>query len=77
MGSGDFRRRGSSGDAPSRYGWSARAGPGLPAVRRQAGHADPTRIARAMAKTAIPLDAAQLRDWATLISDNTRIQLKA
>jgi len=33
-------------------------------------------LRRAMAKTAIPLDAAQLRDWATLISENTRIQLK-
>jgi len=33
-------------------------------------------LRRAMAKTAIPLDAAQLRDWSTLISDNTRIQLK-
>lgn len=34
-------------------------------------------LRRAMAKTAIPIDAAQLRDWSTLISDNTRIQLKA
>lgn len=34
-------------------------------------------LRRAMAKTAIPLDAAQLRDWSTLISDKTRIQLKA